>query len=65
MLDSSEDSDNKISASGSSKTHIREARAMARTPADIMEHPDSYVFFIDMPGMKSGDIKVQVEYNSR
>uniref|UniRef100_A0A7N0V236 SHSP domain-containing protein n=1 Tax=Kalanchoe fedtschenkoi TaxID=63787 RepID=A0A7N0V236_KALFE len=29
--------------------------------ADIIENPKSYVFIIDMPGLKSGDIKVQVE----
>nr|5DS1_A Chain A, 17.1 kDa class II heat shock protein [Pisum sativum]5DS1_B Chain B, 17.1 kDa class II heat shock protein [Pisum sativum]5DS1_C Chain C, 17.1 kDa class II heat shock protein [Pisum sativum] len=31
------------------------------TPADVKEHPNSYVFMVDMPGVKSGDIKVQVE----
>ncbi|CAA3026342.1 Hypothetical predicted protein [Olea europaea subsp. europaea] len=34
---------------------------MAATPADIKEYPNSYVFIVDMPGLKSNDIKVQVE----
>jgi HSP20 family protein len=34
---------------------------MAATPADVKEYPNAYVFIIDMPGLKSGDIKVQVE----
>ncbi|WMV42255.1 hypothetical protein MTR67_035640 [Solanum verrucosum] len=34
---------------------------MAATPADVKEYPNSYVFVVDMPGLKSGDIKVQVE----
>ncbi|CAN4109591.1 unnamed protein product [Withania somnifera] len=38
-----------------------EKAAMAATPADVKEYPNSYVFVVDMPGLKSGDIKVQVE----
>ncbi|KAK1264490.1 hypothetical protein QJS04_geneDACA017865 [Acorus gramineus] len=34
---------------------------MAATPADVKEYPNSYAFVVDMPGVKSGDIKVQVE----
>nr|ACN41059.1 unknown [Picea sitchensis] len=34
---------------------------MASTPVDVKEYPNSYVFIIDMPGLKSNDIKVQVE----
>ncbi|EOY29990.1 17.6 kDa class II heat shock protein [Theobroma cacao] len=44
-----------------SRTYVRDAKAMAATPADIKEYPNSYVFIVDMPGLKSGDIKVQVE----
>ncbi|KAG0465407.1 hypothetical protein HPP92_019571 [Vanilla planifolia] len=44
-----------------SRTYVRDARAMASTPADIRELPSSYEFVIDMPGVKSGEIKVQVE----
>ncbi|RZC72943.1 hypothetical protein C5167_048427 [Papaver somniferum] len=36
----------------------------AETPADIKEYPDSYVFLLDMPGLKSEEIKVQVENNN-
>ncbi|XP_048133319.1 17.1 kDa class II heat shock protein-like [Rhodamnia argentea] len=43
------------------RTYVRDARAMASTPADVKEYPGSYAFVIDMPGLKSGDIKVQVE----
>ncbi|PWA59927.1 cytosolic class II low molecular weight heat shock protein [Artemisia annua] len=34
---------------------------MAATPADVKEYPNAYVFIVDMPGLKSGGIKVQVE----
>lgn len=60
MLDS-DDSDNSKSVSGPTRSYVRDARAMAATPADVKEYPNSYVFVIDMPGLKSGDIKVQVE----
>ncbi|XP_052209450.1 17.3 kDa class II heat shock protein-like [Diospyros lotus] len=44
-----------------SRTYVRDAKAMAATPADVKEYPNSYQFIVDMPGLKSGDIKVQVE----
>ncbi|KAL9680789.1 hypothetical protein QQ045_012568 [Rhodiola kirilowii] len=34
---------------------------MAATAVDIREEGSTYVFVIDMPGVKSGEIKVQVE----
>jgi len=40
---------------------VRDAKAMVATPADVKEYPNSYMFLIDMPGLKSGDIKVQIE----
>ncbi|RZC93516.1 hypothetical protein C5167_007329 [Papaver somniferum] len=43
------------------KKYVRDAKAMAATPADIKEYPDSYVFVLDMPGLKSEEISVQVE----
>ncbi|KAJ0592219.1 putative small heat shock protein HSP20 [Helianthus annuus] len=52
---------NKSNNSAPSRAYIRDARAMAVTPADVKEYPNSYVFIVDMPGLKSGDIKVQVE----
>ncbi|XP_026412179.1 17.3 kDa class II heat shock protein-like [Papaver somniferum] len=47
-----------------STKYVRDAKAMAATPADIKEYPDSYVFVLDMPGLKSEEIKVQVEENN-
>ncbi|KAL7193145.1 hypothetical protein ACSBR2_024870 [Camellia fascicularis] len=49
------------SVNAASRNYVRDAKAMAATPADVKEYPNSYVFIIDMPGLKSGDIKVQVE----
>ncbi|CAL5438469.1 unnamed protein product [Camellia sinensis] len=49
------------SVNAPSRNYVRDAKAMAATPADVKEYPNSYVFIIDMPGLKSGDIKVQVE----
>ncbi|XP_068642480.1 17.1 kDa class II heat shock protein-like [Aristolochia californica] len=43
------------------KAYVRDAKAMASTPADVKEYPNSYVFVVDMPGVKSSEIKVQVE----
>lgn len=43
------------------RSYVRDAKAMAATPADVTEYPHSYVFIIDMPGLKSSDIKVQLE----
>lgn len=60
MLDS-DDTDSGKLASGPTRTYVRDAKAMAATPADVKEYSNSYVFVIDMPGLKSGDIKVQVE----
>jgi len=43
------------------RSYMRDTKAMASTPVDVKEYPNSYVFIIDMPGLKSNDIKVQVE----
>ncbi|XP_042507726.1 17.3 kDa class II heat shock protein-like [Macadamia integrifolia] len=61
MLDGSDESEKSFSAP--TRTYVQDAKAMASTPADVKEYPKSYVFIIDMPGLKSGDIKVQVEDN--
>ncbi|CAH9083200.1 unnamed protein product [Cuscuta epithymum] len=53
--------DKSSNGSAPSKTFVLDAKAMAATPADVKEYPNSYVFIIDMPGLKSGDIKVQIE----
>ncbi|KAM7259193.1 hypothetical protein ACFE04_014934 [Oxalis oulophora] len=54
---------NKYSSSSHAPTmtYVRDAKAMAATQADVKEYPKSYVFIIDMPGLKSEDIKVEVE----
>ncbi|KAK3041721.1 hypothetical protein RJ639_000645 [Escallonia herrerae] len=55
------DDNDKSTANASTQTYVRDAKAMAATPADVKEYPNSYVFIIDMPGLKSGEIQVQVE----
>lgn len=47
--------------SNPSRAYVRDAKAMAATPADVAEYPNRYVFVVDMPGIKAGEIKVQVE----
>ncbi|KAL0407668.1 UNVERIFIED_CONTAM: class II heat shock protein [Sesamum radiatum] len=54
-------SDAHKSAGAPTSTYVLDAKAMAATPADVKEYPNSYVFVVDMPGLKPGDIKVQVE----
>uniref|UniRef100_A0A7N1A6F0 SHSP domain-containing protein n=1 Tax=Kalanchoe fedtschenkoi TaxID=63787 RepID=A0A7N1A6F0_KALFE len=56
-----DESDKSSNVSAPTKTYVRDARAMAATPADIKEEAGAYVFVIDMPGVKSGDMKVEVE----
>ncbi|KAL5228767.1 hypothetical protein ABZP36_017032 [Zizania latifolia] len=46
---------------GPTRAYVLDARAMAATTADVKELPGAYAFVVDMPGLKSGDIKVQVE----
>ncbi|KAL5071598.1 hypothetical protein RYX36_022485 [Vicia faba] len=58
---SDDTSSDKTSHNAPTRSYVRDAKAMAATPADVKENPNSYVFVIDMPGLKSGDIKVQVE----
>ncbi|KAL2237126.1 18.8 kDa class II heat shock protein [Sesamum indicum] len=60
MLDFAEDHE-KPTQNNPSKAYIRDAKAMAATPADVKEYPSSYVFMVDMPGIAGGDIKVQLE----
>ncbi|XP_054799404.1 17.9 kDa class II heat shock protein-like [Prosopis cineraria] len=60
MMDLTEDAADK-SVNAPTRTYVRDAKAMAATPADIKEFPNFYEFVVDMPGLKSGDIKVQVE----
>ncbi|KAK3041719.1 hypothetical protein RJ639_000643 [Escallonia herrerae] len=55
------DDNDKSTTNATTQTYVRDAKAMAATPADVKEYPNSYVFIVDMPGLKSGEIKVQVE----
>ncbi|RRT67865.1 hypothetical protein B296_00011755 [Ensete ventricosum] len=48
-------------ASAPARAYVRDRRAMASTPADVKEVPGALVFEIDMPGAKSGKMKVQVD----
>ncbi|KAJ4708982.1 17.6 kDa class II heat shock protein-like [Melia azedarach] len=59
MLDFPEEQEK--SRNNPSRAYVRDAKAMAATPADVVEYPNSYVFIVDMPGIKASEIKVQVE----
>ncbi|CAN6486683.1 unnamed protein product [Victoria cruziana] len=43
------------------RAYVTDTRAMLYTPSDILEHPNSYSFIIDMPGVEPQDIKVRVD----
>ncbi|XP_057960114.1 17.3 kDa class II heat shock protein-like [Malania oleifera] len=59
ILEATDDADKSFNSP--SRKYVRDAKAIAATPADVKEYPNSYVFVVDMPGLKSGDIKVEVE----
>ncbi|CAK7352856.1 unnamed protein product [Dovyalis caffra] len=61
MLDFPEDQQESKSKNNPSRAYVRDAKAMAATPADVVEYPNSYVFIVDMPGIKASEIKVQLE----
>ncbi|XP_014504237.1 17.9 kDa class II heat shock protein [Vigna radiata var. radiata] len=61
IMDMSEDSAGDKTHNAPTRSYVRDAKAVAATPADVKEYPNSYVLQIDMPGLKCGDIKVQVE----
>ncbi|CAN8299388.1 unnamed protein product [Cochlearia groenlandica] len=61
MLQVPEEHYNDKTTNTPSRAYMRDAKAMASTPADVTEHPNAYVFVIDMPGIKGDEIKVQVE----
>ena len=48
----------------STEPQVRDAQAMIATQADVKEYPDSYVFVIDMPGLKLDGIKVEMEHGN-
>lgn len=59
MLDFPEEPEK--SRNNASRAYVRDAKAMAATPADVVEYPGSYVFVVDMPGIRAGEIMVQIE----
>ncbi|ESW33059.1 hypothetical protein PHAVU_001G039800 [Phaseolus vulgaris] len=61
IMDMSEEGAGDKAHNAPTRSYVRDAKAVAATPADVKEYPNSYVFQIDMPGLKCGDIKVQVE----
>ncbi|TKY58024.1 17.9 kDa class II heat shock protein [Spatholobus suberectus] len=61
MMDLSDDAAGDKAYNAPTRSYVRDAKAMAATPADVKEYPNSYVFEIDMPGLKSGDRKVQLQ----
>jgi len=61
MLEVPEDHNNEKTRNNPSRVYMRDAKAMAATPADVIEHPNAYAFVVDMPGIKGDEIKVQVE----
>ncbi|XP_014504039.1 17.9 kDa class II heat shock protein-like [Vigna radiata var. radiata] len=61
MMDMSDEGAGEKTHNAPTQTYVRDAKAMAATAADVKEYQNSYVFLVDMPGLKSGDIKVQVE----
>ncbi|KAF3945620.1 hypothetical protein CMV_028024, partial [Castanea mollissima] len=61
MMELSDDKSSSASLNSPSRTYVRDPKAMAATPTDVKEYPNSYMFVVDMPRLKSGDIKVQVE----
>ncbi|XP_028807193.1 17.7 kDa class II heat shock protein-like [Neltuma alba] len=60
MLELSEEAE-KGGRNNPSRAYVRDAKAMAATPADVVEYPDRYLFVVDMPGIKGSEMRVQVE----
>ncbi|XP_022750059.1 17.6 kDa class II heat shock protein-like [Durio zibethinus] len=59
MLDTPEEHEK--SRNNPSRAYVRDAKAMAATPADVIEFPTAYTFIVNMPGINPSEIKVQVE----
>lgn len=47
-----------------SRDYVRDSMVVAKTQADIVEYPKDYKFVVDMPGLKTEHIKVQLEDNT-
>ncbi len=50
-----------LSLNPPAQKYVRDSKARASTAMDVKEHPQSYVFVADMPGLKSADIKVNTD----
>ncbi|GAB4836971.1 hypothetical protein Ancab_001885 [Ancistrocladus abbreviatus] len=59
MLDISEEVEKQLNTPY--RVYVRDAKAMARTPADVKEYPNAYQFIVNMPGTKPSEVKVQLE----
>ncbi|GMH11825.1 hypothetical protein Nepgr_013666 [Nepenthes gracilis] len=59
MIEFSEEAEKHLNTP--SRVYVRDAKAMARTPADVKELPNAYQFIVDMPGVKPSEVKVQLE----
>ncbi|XP_009365623.1 17.1 kDa class II heat shock protein-like [Pyrus x bretschneideri] len=44
-------------AKNPSRAYVQDAKAMAATPADVVEYPNSHAFVVDMPGIKANEIR--------
>ncbi|KAL6502047.1 hypothetical protein OROGR_027180 [Orobanche gracilis] len=55
------DSDTTDKPQHPSRAFLRETKAMKSTRADIIESPNSYIYMVDMPGLKPDHIKVHLE----
>ncbi|XP_048444126.1 17.1 kDa class II heat shock protein [Pyrus x bretschneideri] len=60
LLDTS-DEQNQQSHHAPSRQYLREAKAMAATPADVKETQNAYVFVVDVPGLRPDMIDVKIE----
>ncbi|TKY58020.1 17.9 kDa class II heat shock protein [Spatholobus suberectus] len=60
-MDLSDDAVGDKTYNAPTRSYVRDTKAMVATLADVKEYPISYVFEIDMLGLKCGDIKFQVE----
>ncbi|GMP84035.1 hypothetical protein CsSME_00037723 [Camellia sinensis var. sinensis] len=61
MLEFSEEPEKPQQHYQPSRAYFRDTKAMRVTTADILEYPNSYVFVVDMPGVKPDQIQVQLQ----
>ncbi|KAL9249453.1 17.2 kDa class II heat shock protein-like protein [Drosera capensis] len=63
LIDFTEDAGKHLTSTTSTPSHayVRDAKAMAKTQADVKESPNSFEYVVDMPGVKPTEVKVQLE----